>query len=237
MWTKTLGMLSVLATAALAHEPPCTGQRAHCVLPPAATVPWNRAAILDDRCDAPRASCLRPAAHRVLPPPPRCATLSAPSVHEVLAHWEAASAQRPLRSEREREWLRRQAGDRLSAHALDLVWRLTQPVTVQALQDEFDWQLTSRDAATTITLSATPRDDTTQLFCRELQVEFDPARGAPVSVHVVPRRAQRAVGTASGTVMTADFVTVDEELALPPSPSRTSVVRLASGVVEFEAPR
>jgi hypothetical protein len=223
---------------------PRPGDRALCARPPAAMVHAQAtqsavvprpAPIEHDPCQSPRAACVLPAAHCVNDDLPRCPSANEP-VAALLRRWETASANQPAWSPRDREWLRRQSGDNLSAHALDLVVRLTQPVTVAALRREFDWQLTPADDAG-IVLAATPRDDAARLFCSELHIELDAGTSRPRAVDVIHRGGRQRLVIQPEVVLTAHVVVEsDEDFDVPPSPSTTGagpLIRFATGPIEI----
>jgi hypothetical protein len=183
-----------------------------------------------------RANCVTPAATSVHDRSPRCAIQALP-VEQLLRRWETASAKQAAWSDRDREWLRRQAGPELSAHALDLVLKLTQPITVVALEGDFVWQVTSTTATTSV-LSATPRDEATQLFCTELHIELDAVGGLPKAVDVVHRTGRQRLVIRPAAVVTARYeVEQTAEDPLPPSPSTSgngALIRFAAGTLEID---
>lgn len=239
-------LLMGISTLAGADESElCVGQRAHCVLPPAAIVAANatQSAVLpaahqqdDDPCLLPRALCVLPIAHCVQDSLPRCGGETG-AITTLLRRWEAVAANHPAWSARDREWLRRQAGHHLSAHALDLVVRLTQSVTATALLRDFEWQLTPSDDAA-ILLSAIPRDEATRLFCSELQIELDAITGQLRAVDVLHRTVKHHLVIQPEVTLAANFaVEADDDGDLPPSPSAaesTPLIRFAAGTIEVE---
>ena len=223
----------------------CVGQRPHCGLPVAASVPagatHSAAPVVpsweDDPCLTPRALCNRPAPQCVRDDVPRCSRDSQ-QLLAILQSWSTASAGQPAWTDRDREWLHRQAGGDLSAHALDLVLKLTQPVNASALMADFDWRILASNVPMLL-LSATPREETARLFCSELQIELD-ATGRPRTVEVVHRAGRKRLLIQRDVVLANAVVEVDGDL--PPSPSSTAytpLVRFAAELIEVEreAPR
>jgi hypothetical protein len=223
----------------------CLGDRALCVKPGAATVNGQatQSAVLPsldreeyDPCRMPAAHCVSPAARCVQDAMPRCPSSMDP-VMELLRRWEAASAGQPAWSARDREWLRRQTGDDLSAHALDLVVRLTQPVAVPVLLHDFDWQFTPSQSTGAV-LSAAPRDEAARLFCSELQIELDATTGRLRAVDIVHRATRRHLVIQSEITLAANVsVETDDDSNLPPSPTPVGaapLIRFAAGAIEIE---
>jgi len=222
----------------------CVGLRPHCVLPLAATIEAGAALSAvrtspvpgeDDPCQLPRALCVSPAPHCVTDHLPRCPS-DAGQISAILRRWEAASAGHPAWTARDREWLRRQAGGNLSAHALELVLNLTQPVSASSLRRDFVWQI-SDSADSIIRLSATPRDDAARLFCSELQIGLD-VTGKPRAVDVVHRAGKQHLVIQPDVVLLAHAVFETDDDALPPSPSSNGsapLIRFASGRIEVDA--
>lgn len=220
----------------------CVGLRPHCGLPVAASVPAGAthspvvpmvSSWEDDPCLVPRALCNRPSPQCVRDNVPRCSRDSQ-QLSAILQNWSTASAGQPRWTERDREWLHRQAGGNLSAHALDLVLKLTQPVNVSALMADFNWRVLASDEPMRV-LSATPREETARLFCSELQVELD-ATGRPRTVEVVHRAGRNRLVIHRDVVLANAVIDVGSG-DLPPSPSSTAaapLIRFAAGVIEVE---
>src|SRR5581483_6861862 len=160
-----------------------------------------------------------------------CACATPPgSLRDLLARWETASARQPRSSSRQREWLERLAGEQLSAHVIDLLTKLTQPVNTAALQQDFAWKVQFSGNAG-IALSATPRDDDVRLFCRELEIVFDRQHGIPAVIRVYSRTNGQLAEIDHSGVTTVSFTVDEPELTIPPSPTSaaTPAIRFAAG--------
>jgi len=223
-------LFSACGSALLAEED-CAWPPAHCVLPRAASVVPASRTDSSDECP-PRAKCVTPSASTIRELPRSSSTN--PSVKDFLRTWENASASHTAWTAREREWLRRRAGETLSAHAFELVLRLTEPVMAKSLEQDFEWSIASTTESVT-TVTAIPRDDATRLFCRALQIDLDHARGVPVAIRMTGRNGQQPVLIERELVVPASF---SDSAEVPPSPTATastSVIRFAAG--ESEVPR
>jgi hypothetical protein len=228
---------AALGFARVPSEDDCAGLAPLCTRPPAEVVPWHRA----HTAISPGSTVAVLAA--ITPPGPTCSVPAAATVPvtngvavtntvrepgpattatERLAAWEQSSASLPVLSERDRTWLLRRNEPELSAHAVELLVRLLEPVRHDGALGEFDWSLTESG------LLGTPRDDATRLFCPRVQVGLDRHTGLPATMQLAGRDGQWIAVKLpepmepAATIALAGFQTAAEasdDAALPPSPA------------------
>jgi hypothetical protein len=228
---------AALGFARVPSEDDCAGLAPLCTRPPAEVVPWQRAHTAIS--PGPTVAVLA----AVTLPGPTCSVPTAATgpvtngvavTHAVrdagpaftvatrLAAWVRSSANLPVLSERDRTWLLRRNEPELSAHAVELLVRLLEPVRPDGALAEFEWSLTESG------LLGTPRDDATRLFCPRVQVGLDRHTGLPATLQIAGRDGQWIAVKLpepmepAATIALAGYQTEAEspdDAALPPSPA------------------
>jgi hypothetical protein len=221
-WASPIGIGSSVARSLSTYQP--------AVAQPLATTslgdPLTFALVQGSDCAPPVAACVRPLpaviANAACEWHWPAAETGPVTIQVALQKWSTASEDRSPANQPRVLWLQRQYPQLTSAHLTELTAELMGPVSLECLQDTFEWSFAVDQPRGTISLRAIPHDETVRLFCSELAVTLDEERfqlteltvKAPQTdwVHITPWQPSPINAAVASTV--SDFAD-----GVPPSPA------------------
>ncbi len=116
---------------------------------------------------------------------------------EILEQWSAASRfLSPATLQSKVEEFKKGNQTYFSGHELSLISEFQQPITAQALVEDYTWQLV-RQTETSIILRGQPRDALTRHLCRPFELKLNPQSMLPEALTFLSDPAKQKQGFAS----------------------------------------
>ena len=168
------------------------------------------------------ATCVRPMGHTVTPPGPCAVSGVSNSVADCspfLTRWELASRKQVNRNRSEVEQLHQRLRQEFNGHATAAAESMLGVVDANDLQSQFDWQLTD-GTVTTVSLTATPRDEVERLFYETIEITLDRKTGQPLRLAIQLKNQSRQTAWLPPSHHSDNQIRVVRfENEIPPSPA------------------